>query len=102
MTDRINEMLSWHADHNHSEEIRAHCREMLAEIEPPPAHRSQTILQTPEQRAAYLQALSRSLDGSPVDASEAEGDPSFVMVWAVGGIAIGLTALAAALYRWFA
>lgn len=83
MNRRIHTMLAWHAERNHSEEIRALARQMLdaiqAEATQPadwaeederadhfvpvygvsPAHLSQDILTTPQQRARYLEGIIR-------------------------------------------
>lgn len=68
------EMLRHHAYRNPNEEIRKTCQEMLDAIsDPQPAHVSQSILITPEQREVYLAGIARRLDSVP-DTDDADLD----------------------------
>lgn len=76
MGDGFRVMLAWHAQHNHSEEIRAVASEMLGMIQEQDAERAHNAasgpLVHPQARAAYI----NSLPGTDVAQADIEQDQS--------------------------
>lgn len=93
------EMLRHHAYRNPNEEIRKTCQEMLDAIsDPQPAHVSQSILITPEQREAYLAGIARRLDSVP-DTDDADAAKVNNVIYIFGAIVVAVGCAAFFLVR---